>query len=122
MSRDQRDLVAYLYGREHDPLRSPVAAARQAAGRLPVRVLVAVNSWHEMSMQEYFWYYNTFVLGQVRHLAADCILYVSNVNWDANDIKDQLMFEPQNGFEVFYERCTSTNCVRLFRRSDALSS
>lgn len=48
-----------------------------------------VNSWHEMPMSEYFWYYNMFVAGPEWLLAADWILYVSNRDWGGNAEKEQ---------------------------------
>lgn len=105
--REQRDLFSHLYS---DDLAAVPPESR------PIRLLIAVNSWHEQTMAEFFWYYNMFVKGLSSGLAADWILYVSNVEWPENDEKEALLLNPRNGFIVYAELCTATNCVRLFQR------
>lgn len=119
VERDARDAFAHLYRRERDPAMSSAAADLHSAGRTPVRVLVAVNSWHEMAMPEFLWYFNSFVTGPAAALAADWILYVSNPQWQGNDAKVRMLLDPSHGLILDYERHTATNSYRLFRRSRA---
>lgn len=111
VDREHRDLFAHLYG----------SAPRSSR---PVRVLFAVNSWHEMPQAEWLWYYNEFVSGPSSRLAADWIVYVANQEWDASDSKHALLMQggPGYRFEVELQHCAGRtpgedlSCLRLLRR------
>lgn len=110
----QRDAFVHAYGRAHASAR----LASSSSADMPLRVLFAVNSWHEFHLPEYLWYYNTFVTGPSWLAPADYIFYVSNREWDMNSEKEKLLLEPWPGphLEVVFEDCNHITCERLFRR------
>mmetsp|Transcript_125658 Transcript_125658/g.355442 ORF Transcript_125658/g.355442 Transcript_125658/m.355442 type:complete len:532 (+) Transcript_125658:105-1700(+) len=116
VDQEQRDAFIYTYGQAVG-----AAAPEVGGGGRPVRVLIAVNSWHEFGMTEYLWYYNTFVTGPAWHMSADYILYVSNREWGSNAQKERMVLEPGRGhdFSVEFEECTEITCTRLLRRAAA---
>merc|ERR1712079_508872 len=82
VDQEQRDVFIHTFSRLGASDDSEAASASRIGApsvrKRPLRVLIAVNSWHEFAMTEFLWYYNTFVTGPVWHMAVDYILYVSN--------------------------------------------
>mmetsp|Transcript_61074 Transcript_61074/g.108707 ORF Transcript_61074/g.108707 Transcript_61074/m.108707 type:complete len:528 (+) Transcript_61074:109-1692(+) len=121
VDRDRRDHFVHAYSLATPSAGGANAKSEQAHDtRLrPLRLLIAINSWHEMPLSEYFWYYNAFVAGPGWQVAADWILYLSNREWPENDAKEKLLLGPGPGeqFQVRYEKCSVTNCMRIFQRS-----
>merc|ERR1712232_410650 len=117
VDRTHRDLFVHLYSEAHNSESS--GASGDALQ--PVRLLVAVNSWHEMPQTEWLWYYNEFVAGPSWRVAADWILYVSNQEWDASDDKEAMLLQPSfaHRFETHWQRCEDVTCIRLFKRRPA---
>eukprot|EP00747_Dinoflagellata_sp_TGD_P032617 gnl/TRDRNA2_/TRDRNA2_136101_c0_seq1.p1 gnl/TRDRNA2_/TRDRNA2_136101_c0~~gnl/TRDRNA2_/TRDRNA2_136101_c0_seq1.p1 ORF type:complete len:423 (+),score=47.02 gnl/TRDRNA2_/TRDRNA2_136101_c0_seq1:315-1583(+) len=90
--------------------------ARQSA--FPVRLVVAVNSWNEIPLNEYMWYFNEFFAGPNWRMAADWILYVSDPTWGdnaAHAVKESLLLKSV-WFEVAWQRCSQLNCYYLLKR------
>mmetsp|Transcript_28848 Transcript_28848/g.79510 ORF Transcript_28848/g.79510 Transcript_28848/m.79510 type:complete len:575 (+) Transcript_28848:109-1833(+) len=117
VDRANRDLFVHLYSEANVVVEEAAQPSRQR----PVRVLIAVNSWHEMPQSEWLWYYNEFVAGPRWRVAADWILYVSNQEWDNSDAKEALLMSPGPGghrFETHWKECTKVTCNHVLRRVD----
>jgi len=125
VEHERRDQFVHEYSMaaamdEADTASGASAAPTPATRSLPrpLRLLIAVNSWHEMPMTEFFWYYNAFVTGPSWQVAADWIFYVSNREWSGNDAKEQLLLGPgpRKQFDVRESQCSETNCLYLLQR------
>lgn len=118
VDRDRRDLFVHAHGEATASHSGPSSSTGIVPGSRPLRLLIAVNSWHEMPMTEYFWYYNTFVAGPSWLIAADWILYLSNRQWPHNAEKEKLLLGSGQGqkFQVRYEYCSEITCTRLLQR------
>merc|ERR1711879_441909 len=115
VDRTHRDLFVHLYSESHHGSES---LDTSGGGAQPLRLVIAVNSWHEMPQTEWLWYYNEFVTGPSWRVAADWILYVSNQEWDASEDKEALLMQSSftHRFEIHWERCQEVTCIRLLKR------
>jgi len=115
VEREERDLFVHAYAQAQQLSADPDAAG---VTKGPQRLLIAVNSWHEMPMSEYFWYHNTFIAGPAWHLRVGWVLYVANQEWYRTEEKQRLLLSPGPGyrFEVRFNRCVPSSCIWLLQR------
>merc|ERR1712048_675138 len=88
VEREFRDIFVLNYSQASKKI------AQERNGSRPLRLAIAINSWHEMPMSEYMWYYKEFIAGPDWHMAADWVFYVSNVEWNQNAKKQELLLGP----------------------------
>lgn len=120
-----RDVFIQLYAEAHARETLPNSLAGAPAGAMsaalkakPIRLLVAINSWHEFGPSEFFWFYNSLFASPPWRCGVDWVLYVSNPGWHGNDDKVAMLLRPvgPHRFEIVWELCDWDGCFRLLRR------
>jgi len=116
VSREQRDAFAHAFSEAHGGMGNRSKEETQR----PLRLLLAMNSWHEFAHPEYLWFYNTFVAGPSWRAGVDYVSYVSNREWSGNTEKEQLLMSSgaAHKIDVLSETCTDRTCYRVLRRTD----